>query len=236
LNSGLNRTGLGFKDVFILGNMKGIFESFNISYIMTHLASSKIPNDPYNDEQLLKFNSMASLLPPAPLSIADSGSLLLGPKFYGDMVRCGGNVFGVTPKAVDQGVMGPTFQIHSKIVQILEVDSGQTVGYQQTYQTTRPTRLATIEFGYGDGYPRTLSNIGIMAIGGKRVPVAGRVSMDLTTLDITDLDPSNVHVGDWVEVVGPHIPFKELMGLIESNGYEFLTHLGPRVHRLYKDA
>lgn len=234
LNTGLNRTGLSSKDLFVLKNSPSLLESFDIRLIMTHLASSKIPGSPFNQEQLTRFKEMVQSLPEAPVSIADSGSLILDSSFYGDLVRCAGGVFGVTPPTTALELSEPTFSIHARILQILDVEPGETIGYNQSYPITKSSRVATIGFGYADGYPRALSNRGFMAIQGCRVPVAGAVSMDLTTLDISDLDPTQVSVGDWVEVVGPNVPFKELMTLINSNGYEFLTHLGSRIHRIYK--
>jgi alanine racemase len=118
------------------------------------------------------------------------------------------------------------------VLQLRRIDSGETVGYAASYRAKRPTMLATIALGYADGYPRTLSNKGAAVIAGQRVPVAGRVSMDLITLDVTDLSAAPA-IGDEVELLGDAVTLGEVAQAAGTNEYEILTRLR-RVPKAYQ--
>jgi alanine racemase len=138
--------------------------------------------------------------------------------------------------------------VHARVLQVRDVTAGETVGYSGLWCAEQPSRLATIAAGYADGIPRTASRAnlkdtgsedtsipgGVAAIGGQRVPMIGRVSMDLVVLDVTSLPGEAVTPGTWVELVGPTISLEEAGTAAGTIGYEILTRLGRRFHRVYR--
>jgi alanine racemase len=120
----------------------------------------------------------------------------------------------------------------ARVLQVRRIDLSESVGYAATFRAKRPSMIATIALGYADGIPRAMSNKGVAAIRGVRVPVVGRVSMDLMTLDVSDL-ATQPHVGEAVEVMGDTITLGEVAGRAGTNEYEILTRLR-RVPRIYE--
>ena len=131
--------------------------------------------------------------------------------------------------------MAPVVTLSGKIIQIRRIDEGLTVGYGATYGVAPPTRLAVVGVGYADGYPRILGNRGSAAIAGRHVPVVGRVSMDLITVDVSNVPGAACGVGDWVELIGTEIVIDKVAAVAETISYEILTGLGKRLHREYRD-
>jgi alanine racemase len=127
--------------------------------------------------------------------------------------------------------MRPVVRLQAKILQIRDVDTPQTVGYGATHRFAGPARIATVAAGYADGYPRSLSGRGSARIGDVAVPVVGRVSMDLTTLDVTSIPEARP--GDMVDLIGPHHDIDALAARAGTIGYEILTSLGRRYSRRY---
>ena len=122
----------------------------------------------------------------------------------------------------------------ARVLQVRRIDSGQSVGYAASFRAKRPTMIATVALGYADGIPRALANKGAAVVGGVRVPFAGRVSMDLITLDVSALaEPP--HVGDDVELLGEQMTLGEVAAAAGTNEYEILTRLR-RVPRVYEGA
>ena len=124
--------------------------------------------------------------------------------------------------------------LSARVLQLRRIDSGESVGYAATFRAKRPTMLATVALGYADGLPRTLSNKGAAMLGGVRVPIVGRVSMDMTVLDVTGL-PAPPHIGEEAELLGDCITLGEVAALAGTNEYEILTRLR-RVPRVYEGA
>ncbi len=114
-----------------------------------------------------------------------------------------------------------------------EYPAGETVGYDHTYKLTRNSRLATVALGYADGYLRSLSNRGLVYFQQYAAPVLGRISMDYTIIDVTDVPPSLVHPGDWAEVVNPQMTLSKIGDLAGTIARELMVHLDSRHHRLY---
>ncbi len=130
--------------------------------------------------------------------------------------------------------MAQVIELKGRILQVRQIDSPRTVGYGATHRVAAPSRVATVAVGYADGYLRSLSNRGSAEIGGMRVPVVGRVSMDLITLDVTGVPEDAAHAGAFVELIGPHHPPDELAREAGTIGYEILTSLGRRYRRVYR--
>ena len=202
--------------------------------VMSHLACADAPEHPQNAAQRAAFeDAMLALrpaLPGARFSLAATGGTLLGPPFHLDLVRCGIGLYGGMPFADADSVVTLT----APIIQIREVPEGSAVGYGASWVAERPSLIATLPLGYADGLHRALSNATHVVIDGRPAPLAGRVSMDLLTVDVTDF-PDLDHTAE-VEIVGPHRGIDALAADAGTIGYEMLTALGSRYARRYKGA
>lgn len=212
-----------------------------ITLVMSHLVSAEQLNAPVNARQLAAFRAIASEFTGVPAALANSSGVFLGGSFQFDLVRPGAALYGVNPTPEADNPMQPVVEIKARIVQIRDVERGDTVGYGGTWTARRPTRIAIISAGYADGYFRAASsNDGTrgadVIIEGKRCPIAGRISMDLIAVDITDLPPKSVKRGHMATLLGDGITVDELAHHFGTIGYEVLTSLGKRYHRIYKGA
>ncbi|HWA43867.1 MAG TPA: alanine racemase [Hypericibacter adhaerens] len=235
IDSGMARLGLSAEEVDRLVAYRKPLEGLNLTLVMSHLASGDDPADPMNLAQRASFEKDRGRLGLAHVrsSLAASGGSFLGSDFHLDLVRPGAALYGLAPLAGEANLMAQVVRLQAKILQVRRVDRGMTVGYGATHRTTRPSRLATISAGYADGYPRSLSNRGHACLGSVRVPVVGRVSMDLLTLDVTDAPADLARRGAWVDLIGPLHSVDALATEAGTIGYEILTALGRRYARHY---
>lgn len=228
LDSGMSRLGLQQSD------WAGVPRGLDVRLIMSHLSCADEPDHRANQAQLEQFRRGADAVRAAAvearLSLAATGGTLLGEAYHFDLVRCGIGIYGGEPFTAAQ----PVVRLDTPILQIREIEAGQGVGYGWTWQAARPSRIGTLPLGYADGMHRALSNGATLYLGGKPVPVVGRVSMDLITVDLTD-HPS-VQVGEQLEVLGPHQSVDDLATAAGTIGYEILTSLGQRYSRRYTGA
>jgi alanine racemase len=237
LDTGMNRLGLSAADVDALAARPELLEGVVLDFVMTHLACADQAGHPMNAEQLLRFDRMRGLLPPAPTSIGNSAGTLLGAEYRGNLVRPGIALYGGNPFDDDRpNPMRGVVTLTAPILQLRDVAEPQTVGYGATYVAQPPARIAVVGIGYADGYPRNLGNVGTAALHGHRVPVVGRVSMDLITVDVGDLPRDEVRVGDAVELIGPTVGVDEVAAAAGTISYEILTGLGARPARLYVES
>ena len=246
VDTGMNRLGLSGDELAVLSAEKaGRLRGLNLVLVMSHLACSDDAANPLNAQQLSRFRQALAMLPPAPASLAASHGAMLGMEYHFDLVRPGVALYGANPQAREGGqgahqggpapnLMQTAAVLTGRVMQLRRIDLGESVGYGATFRARRPTMLATIALGYADGLPRTLSNKGVAVLNGARVPVVGRVSMDMTILDVTDL-PEIPHVGDEAELLGDRITLGEVATLAGTNEYEILTRLR-RVPRYYEEA
>src|SRR5438552_5122949 len=163
-----------------------------ILLVMSHLVSAEQLNSPINARQRTTFREIASLFSGVPAALANSSGVYLGAQFQFDMVRPGAALYGVNPTPEADNPMQGVVELKARIVQVRHVERGETVGYGGTWTARRPTKLAIVATGYADGYCRAASaNDGTrgaeVVVAGKRCPIAGRGSMDLMAVDITDL-------------------------------------------------
>jgi alanine racemase len=238
IDTGMNRLGLTITEA------QGIVPRINagdhgITLVMSHLACAEALNHPLNAKQLATFREIASLFTGVPASLSNSSGIYLGPHFLFDVVRPGAALYGVNPTPEADNPMQPVVDLKARIVQIRNVERGDSVGYGGTWTARRPTRLAIVSAGYADGYFRAAgSNDGTrgaeVVVAGKRCPIAGRVSMDLIAVDITDLEKNAVRRGHMATLIGEGITVDELAHHFGTIGYEVLTSLGPRYARVYK--
>src|SRR6201994_4768954 len=238
IDTGMNRLGLTIPEA------QGIIPRIvagdhGITLVMSHLASAELVNNPTNAKQLTTFREIASLFSGVPASLSNSSGIYLGPQFQFDLVRPGAALYGVNPTPEADNPMKPVVELKARIVQIRNVERGETVGYGGTGTARRPTKLAIVSAGYADGYFRAASaNDGTrgaeVVVAGKRCPIAGRVSMDLIAVDVTDLPANAARRGHMVTLIGEGITVDELAHHFGTIGYEVLTSLGRRYARIYK--
>jgi alanine racemase len=254
IDTGMGRLGLGVGEVDELARRPELLERIDVELVLTHLACADEPEHPLNQEQLRAFAQLRRRLPQAPVSIGNSAATLIDAQHRGEVVRPGIALYGGDPffaglspgsSARDSGGDGPpgganpmeaVATLTAPIVQIREVLSTQTVGYGATYVVQPPARLAIVAAGYADGYPRALGNRGAAALAGRRVPVIGRVSMDLTCIDVSGLPVELARVGASVELIGSTISVDEIAAHAGTISYEVLTGLSPRLRREYREA
>lgn len=171
------------------------------------------------------------MLPAAPTSVANSSGIFLGPLAASDLARPGAALYGINPTPGCANPMRTVVTLEARILQIREIEPGESVGYNATWVAARPSRIATVAAGYADGYLRSLSGRGVGRVAGRQVPLAGRVSMDLLTFDVTDAPEAAP--GGWVRLLGPDLPPDAVAERAGTNAYEILTALGARYRRHY---
>jgi alanine racemase len=234
-DTGLSRLGLPPSELSVLAAeaRQGI-HGFNLVLVMSHLACAENPASPMNAEQLSRFRAVLAELPPAPASLASSGGILLGRDYIFDLVRPGVALFGGHPQTGTPNPFAVVARLTGRVLQTRRVDNGECVGYGATFRVERPTALATVALGYADGLMRALGNRGAGAIEGQKAPIVGRISMDLVTLDVTDLPP--VAPETEVEFLGDTVRLEDVAAAANTASYEILTSLGRRVRRVYEAA
>ncbi len=241
VDTGMNRLGLKGDDRRALLAAPEMLNGFSLALIMSHLACADTPDHPKNAAQLEDFMRFAAQLPPAPLSLANSAGIFLGAGFCLDLVRPGIALYGGNPFAGRPNPMEPVIRLYGRVAQIGEAEAGETIGYGASLRVPRRTRYAAIAVGYADGYFRALGSSdarqgAVAHIDGERLPILGRVSMDLIVFDVTGIAPERVGRGGFVELIGDRFTVDDAAALAGTIGYEFLTNLGPRYHRIYTGA
>jgi alanine racemase len=237
IDTGMNRLGLTITEA------QGIVPRINagdhgITLVMSHLACAESLNHPLNARQLAAFREIASLFSGVPASLSNSSGVFLGAPFQFDLVRPGAALYGINPTPEADNPMQPVVELKARIIHVRNVEKGESVGYGGTWTARRPTRLAIVSAGYADGYFRAgSSNDGTrgaeVVVAGRRCPIAGRVSMDLLAVDVTDLEKNAARRGHMVTLIGDGVTVDELAHHFGTIGYEVLTSLGRRYARVY---
>src|SRR6266404_7006976 len=204
--------------------------------LISHLACADQPGHPLNDLQRRRFDSARGRLRGVPASLAASSGIFLSPAFHFDFVRPGAALYGVNPQPGSPNPMRQIVGLKGRILQVREVDRGDPVGYGAAHVMDRPGRLATVAIGYADGWFRSLSPHGSGRLGGTRVPLIGRVSMDLVVFDVSAVDPVLARPGSFIELLDDDYDVDAAASDAGTIGYELLTRLGRRCHRVYRDA
>ena len=234
VDTGMSRLGLDARELSELAQNHARLGGLTIRYVMSHLVSSEIPDDPSNQRQRERFAAARAMLPPAPGSLANSSGIFLGPDFASDLARPGAALYGINPTPGHPNPMQGVVRLSVRVLSVRDVPAGTSVGYNATWTAARPSRIATAALGYADGFHRSLSGRGSASFDGTPVPLVGRVSMDLTTFDVTDLPA--VQPGSWLEVLNARLSPDDVAQAAGTNGYEVLTSLGRRFHRVYRTA
>jgi alanine racemase len=240
IDTGMNRLGLTVKEAISVSGNSHIPPTMVIS----HLACSDEPDHPMNQRQLESFQAVAGKFEGIESSLASSGGIFLGPDYHFDLTRPGIALYGGESISGIANPMKPAATAEARILQIRHVPAGEAVSYGATQTLTRDSRIAVVAAGYADGWHRSLSGTGVAlreteisgafgSLAGHRVPVIGRVTMDLTMFDITDVPEAVVNVGNYIALFGREITLDEAARAAGTIGYELLTSLGRRYVRRY---
>lgn len=237
-DTGINRLGFPLEELNALLANGPLLAALNVSLLMSHLACADEPGHPMNARQRDAFAALRRRLPGVPASLANSSGMFLGGGYTHDLTRPGLALYGGNPTPEKPNPMQPVAILEARILQVKTIGPGETVGYGGSWQAKRQTRVAILGAGYRDGVPRALSSRGPhgpaqVAVGGKRCPVIGRVSMDVMAVDVTDLPAESAAVGAHAEIFGRHISIDEAASWAGTISYELLTRLGSRYARLY---
>ena len=233
VDSGMSRLGLPPADVERLAATPRAFDGIAVGLVMSHLACADEPDHEANDAQLAAFEVLRKKLPQAPASLANSSGIFLGRRYHFDLARPGAALYGINPMPGKANPMRQVASLSARIIQTRELPAGVGVGYGHAYRSAAPMRTATISLGYADGWPRRASAHAWHS--DVQLPFVGRVSMDSTILDISALPEGSVSAGDPVELIGFRQTVDDLAATAGTIGYEILTSLGKRFHRVYID-
>lgn len=235
VDTGMNRLGLDARAWAALAARDGGPAALGARLLISHLACAEEPDRPENGRQLRRFRAAREAAPGIPASLANSSGIFLGPDYRFDLVRPGAALYGINPLPGRPNPMRCAATLYARVEQVRSVDRGGAVGYGAAYRASALRRIAALSVGYADGFLRSLGGRGGVAIAGRRAPVAGRVSMDLVTVDVTGIPPGAVEEGTPVEVFGPNAPLDDLAADAGTIGYELLAGIGRRVPRIHAD-
>lgn len=237
IDTGISRLGLDEDEFDWVLETPGVLGGIDWLYLMSHLASADDPDDPANAEQLAHFRHARSVLPrKMKACLANSSGIFLGTDYHFDLARPGIGLYGGRPNTEIDNPLDCPIRIEGRILQLRTVKAGRPVGYGGSWTATRDSRIATVAAGYADGYLRSLSNAGVVALGDRLCRVVGRVSMDMITVDVTDVPAADLSPGAFVEVLGPTVRPDTAADAAGTIGYELLTALGRRYRRRYVDT
>lgn len=222
LDSGINRLGIGPEQIDV-----SLFDGLEIDILASHLASAD-EDVPQNWDQLRRFLDMSSDITAKRRSLANSAGIMLGTDFHFDLTRPGLSLYGGVARPDMAPCIKPVIGIETRILHVRQLGRGDPVGYNATFVCDGPTRVATVAIGYADGYLRGFSGKGRAIFDGQEMPVLGRVSMDLVTIDVSDA--KSVNEGDWV-AIDYNLPRASAASGLSQ--YELLTGLSDRFERIW---
>ncbi|MBA2524422.1 MAG: alanine racemase [Pyrinomonadaceae bacterium] len=245
IDTGMGRLGVRFNEAAEFADALERFEHIRVDGLMTHFAAADDPTcKTLTEDQIKRFENVGALFrahgfAPRFVHSANSAGIFSHPEALGNMVRPGGVLYGVwrdiLPPATENNRLRPVMSVHSRIMLLKWVPQGETIGYGCTFEASRKSLVATVPIGYDDGYLRGLSNRGHVIVRGTYAPVVGRISMDLTILDVTSVE--GVELGDTVTLLGRsgdlEIPAEELARIAGTLSYEVTCGIGERVPRVY---
>lgn len=242
VDTGMNRLGLTHSRAQSLADENALTGALTPILVMSHLACADVPDHPMNRKQLEVFGTVRALFPGAQASLCNSAGIFLGGAFLCDVTRPGIALYGGAATS-GHNPMRPVVTAEARIAQVRYAHADETVSYGAT-PLSRDTIIAVASTGYADGYQRSASGASVPLretgrpgahgfLRGHKVPVLGRITMDLTLFDVTELGPDAVALGDHVELFGPNMSIDAVAEAAGTVAYELLTSLGRRYHREY---
>lgn len=239
-DTGMNRLGLRLAEA---GDVKAQLNAsgYKPQLLMSHFACADLPGHEKNRTQLALFQSLLGQFPDIPASLANSAGLMISKRHHFQLVRPGIALYGARAIAGRPNPMAPTVKLEAQILQVREAKVSETVGYGASFSLQRDSRLAIISLGYADGLFRALSNQpnkpgSRIVIRGHKVPLVGRISMDLAAVDITDLGNNLPVPGEMATIIGKDVTVDDHADAANTIGYEILTSLKGRYARTYRDS
>lgn len=239
VDTGIHRLGLSPSEFTATFSKPDQMGPFIPSLLMSHLACGSNPTHVMNDHQLRLFREVTAPHAHIRRSLANSAGVLMGPEFHFDLVRPGISLYGGQAIENEPNPMKPVAKVEARIMIVRDVPEGDTIGYGASHTAGRPLKNAVVAAGYADGLLRGASSTdsrpgGFAMIGGHKAPILGRISMDMITLDVTDVPDHLVRRGAFVEMLGPNVAAADLAAYAETIDYEYLTSLGQRFERIYR--
>ena len=233
-NIRMNRLGLAAAEQALILEQPELLEGLAIKGTMSHFACADEPHAELNEIQFDGFQKIANHFPDAIKTLSNSSGIFRHATYHFDLVRPGAALYGINPDPNAENPMRPVVHVKLPVLRTRLVYAGATVGYNSTYTFEKDTWIATLSCGYADGLLRSLSNRGAVYFNGKRCPIRGRISMDLTTVDLSALGDKRPEPGDFVELLGETQTVDGLAKDAGTIGYEILTNLGSRYQYSYK--
>jgi alanine racemase len=231
-DTGMNRLGINFEyaeDVKLyLENAK----SLDVKYVMSHLACIGLKSHEMNNLQKKRIAEIKKIFPKNKITFANTGGSFSGKDFQYDLLRPGSGLYGIKGSFVNEDIKH-VVSIKAKIIQLRDVENDGTIGYAATHEINAGSRIAVVPVGYADGYLRTLSNNSYGFFADKKVPLVGRVSMDMLIFDVSKIPANKIKLGDEIELIGDNFTVDEVAKKAGTIGYEILTNLGSRYKRIY---
>ncbi len=233
-DTGMNRLGLVSDEAQTLCDDLSLVDGIDVQFIMSHLSSSEEEDNPMNTVQYKRFQEVSLYFDGVKQSLCNSGGVFLSQKYHLDMTRPGIALYGGCAVSKMEEVIRPVVSLSAPILQIHSVKKGEFAGYNETHCFDKDGHVAIISIGYADGVLRSLANNGALYWQGYRLPIRGRVSMDLLICDLSAVSPQDYPVvGNMVEVIGAHQSIDDLAKDADTTAYEIITSLGARYKRNY---
>ena len=230
IDTGMRRLALPIQDYNKL-LQKGI-DYLDLRLVMSHLSCADEKENHANSEQLAQMNHIRKNHLSTPISLANSSGIFLNASYHFDMVRPGIALYGYNSVQEYAEKLSPCLELEAIILQIQDANPNEYVGYNRTFQTTKTLKLATLAIGYADGVPWSMSNQGgYVLVKGRKAPIVGRISMDVMSIDITDIP--GVSVGDRATLLGKDVTLDHWANIAGSSSYELLLKFGKRLRRVY---
>jgi len=245
IDTGMGRIGVRFDELTDFADKLKEFKNLRVEGLMTHFAAAdNLSENEFTNEQIRRFYSALEILKekgfnPVYNDLANSPGAVAHENARGNMVRIGGILYGlggdVLPKEIEKPELKPVLSLYTRITNLKKIPKGESLGYSRTFVTEKNSLIATVPIGYQDGYTRRLSNCGQVIVNGVLVPVVGRISMDWTIIDVTDVP--NIKLDDRVILIGEQNQLKvsaeDLAGKTGTISYEITCGIDRRVRRIY---
>ena len=242
IDTGMGRVGVKYTDASAFAKTLKQLENLRVTGLLTHFASAENPSEnEFTKLQIDRFEAVCDAFTdtghrPEWFDMANSPGAISHPRSRGNLVRLGGALYGllddILPENAGKPVLKPVLSLHSEISHLKYLPSGESLGYGRTFVTKRDSIIALVPIGYADGYPRGLSNRGKAIVRDMLAPVVGRISMDWTLLDVSDIP--GISDGDKVVLIGGEITAADLAREVGTIGYEITCGISPRVPRIYE--
>ncbi|MBN8828441.1 MAG: alanine racemase [Sphingobacteriia bacterium] len=230
-DTGMNR--LGFNSIDVEKVKAKLDDSLKIDYVLSHLAWGENKNSDLNKFQLEKFNTISKYFPEAKKSLTNSPGIFLGKEYYFDMIRIGRGLYGQNQYASLPTQLENVVSIYAPIIQVRNIYEDSPVGYSATHIMKKGSKLAVLAIGYAEGYMRLFGNMGWVNFEGFKLPVVGKISMDLITVDVTEVPDEYLQIGKFVEIIGKNIDFHNVLVQAGTSSSELFSRLGQRLIREY---